>query len=156
MDGAFLCFEGFGVGLVAEFLFETFPRCWSSLGDGFVSWDKFAGGPAEDVADSVVDVDAVDLFGVFAGPAEEGKGTATHGGHGAGFGEVILASEEIISGRDVGVASWVSGDIAVGEHDVVAFIDEFQVGVADLLDAFPEEAAPEPRLSGSWLLRADD
>ena len=47
-------------------------------------------------------------------------------------------------------------DIAVSKHDMVTFVDQFQIGVAKLLDRFPEQTAPQPWTTGSSFFRAND
>lgn len=156
IDRALFRFEGFGVGLIAKSLFKVFPRCWGSIGGGVVSGDEFSGRPAEDIADAVIDINAVNFFGVVGGPAEEGKSAATDGCHGTSFGEAVFFGDVFVGGIDVGISFGMACDITMSDDDVVAFVDKLEVGFIDAIDAFPEEAAPEPGFSGGRFFGSDN
>ena len=156
VDRAFFCFESFGVGFVAKFLFKIDPGFWGSFTGGVVSRDEFASGPAKDIADAIVDVDAVYFFRVFGGPAKEGKGAAANGRHGAGFGKAMFFGKVVVGGIDIRIPFGMAGNITVNEGDVIAFFDEFEVSFVDEVNGFPEEAAPEPGFAWGCFFGCDD
>lgn len=50
----------------------------------------------------------------------------------------------------------MSCDITVSDDNVVAFVDELEVGFINAIDSFPEEASPEPGFSGGRFFGSDN
>ncbi len=114
----------------------------------------FDAGPAFEITNGCVGVDAGDFVGIFGGPVVDDEAATGHAFEGGFFGEAVVGDKvlvELVPSGDGFGCTVESGDVAVG--DVESLVEKGDVGLGFVSK---EAGAPNPGFAFCGFFRDDD